>query len=373
MRDEYANPAQPDQPAGRWWPLVIWRGVAIAGLVAAGVLPGCGDMGDSGGEARPLEVLASFGEVGLSPGQFSYPRAMDTDGRALWVIDKAARVQRIDPATGRYLGGWTMPEYDLGKPTGVTVAPGPEGEPCVYVADTHYHRVMVYRAADAAPAAEARPIASFGEYGEGPGQFVYPTDIAVVADADGRAERIYVSEYGGNDRVSVYDARFKFLFSFGAFGSSGDAERIEFNRPQSVVIDRGRGELVVTDACNQRIGRFTLGGELVRWIGSPDAAGDGPGQFRYPYGVSLLDDGTALVAEFGNHRVQRIDLETGESLGLFGTAGRGKGELANPWAVAAVGETAYVLDSGNNRVLAFDSPAPGAAKLVAGGPAGGTR
>lgn len=363
MRSQPVKPVPSDPPRRRRWSLAL----TAAGLAAA--VAGCGNQGGEG-PARPLKVLASLGEVGLSPGQFSYPRAMDADGSSLWLIDKAARVQRIDPSTGEYLGGWTMPEFDLGKPTGVTVAPGPDGEPCVYVADTHYHRVMVYRVADATLAGDAEPIASFGAYGEGPGEFIYPTDVAVLTDADGKAERIYVSEYGGNDRVSVFDAGFNFLFSFGTFGNSEDPDVVEFSRPQSMAIDRGRGELIVADACNQRIGRFTLDGRLVRWIGSPEAAGEAPGKFRYPYGVSLLNDGTALVAEFGNHRVQRIDLETGASLGLYGTAGRGEGELANPWAVAAVGETAYVLDSGNNRVLAFESPAPGAARVVAGAPGG---
>ena len=77
-------------------------------------------------------------------------------------------------------------------------------------------------------------------------------------------------------------------------------------------------------------------------------------RFNYPYGLCLREDGTALVCEFGGGRVQWIDLEKGTSLGCFGVAGRGPGELASPWAVAAVGERVFVLDSGNNRVQAFD-------------------
>ena len=55
--------------------------------------------------------------------------------------------------------------------------------------------------------------------------------------------------------------------------------------------------------------------------------------------------------------MQRVDLETGESLGTFGVPGRRPGELFNPWEVEVIGERAWVLDSGNNRVVGFESPA----------------
>jgi DNA-binding beta-propeller fold protein YncE len=113
---------------------------------------------------------------------------------------------------------------------------------------------------------------------------------------------------------------------------------------------------VVTDACNHRIGRFTLDGVLIGWIGSPLAMGDGPGQFRFPYGLASLGDGTVMVSEYGGNRVQRIDLASGQGLGTWGHTGRGDGELAAPWAVAVVGREAFVVDSGNNRVIEFATP-----------------
>jgi DNA-binding beta-propeller fold protein YncE len=84
--------------------------------------------------------------------------------------------------------------------------------------------------------------------------------------------------------------------------------------------------------------------------------GEGPGSFKYPYGVEVMEDGTAMVAEFGNNRLQRIDLETGESRGVFGVPGRAKGQLSTPWAVTWIGGEAYVLDSGNNRIQVFEKP-----------------
>jgi DNA-binding beta-propeller fold protein YncE len=326
---------------------------------------GCDEDGVAAG--APLRVEAVIGEVGTSPGQFVYPRCLDADADSIWVIDKTARVQRLDARTGRELAGWRMPDHDLGKPTGITIAPGPEGVPAVYIPDTHYQRVIVY-SIPAGPGEPPRELARWGSYGKGPGQFIYPTDVAVLTEPDGRTvQRLYISEYGGNDRVSVFDARHEFLFAFGVPGEGAaaphpgaspvhGADQVEFNRPQSIALDPARERMVVSDACNHRLGVFDLDGRLLRWIGSPDTVGNTPGHFNYPYGLALADDGTILVAEFGNHRVQRIDPGTGKSLGLFGTVGRGRGELMSPWGIAIIGPTAYVLDSGNNRVQAFPAP-----------------
>jgi hypothetical protein len=63
----------------------------------------------------------------------------------------------------------------------------------------------------------------------------------------------------------------------------------------------------------------------------------------------MLSDGTLIVAEFGNNRIQHFDAD-GRSLGVYGGVGRGDGELQYPWAVAAGDDRIFVLDSGNNRV-----------------------
>lgn len=321
---------------------------ALAGVLAC-ALAGCEEAPEPG---EPIAATQTLGEPGTYPGQFAYPRVLEAGAGDLWVIDKAARVQRIDPDDGASLAVWKMPRFANGKPVGLEVTEDDLG-PLLFIADTHEFRVLVERP-PADDATEPQYVAEFGSYGTDLGQFVYPTDVALQFGADGAPERIYVSEYGGNDRVTCFDADFHPLFAFGHHGTVED-EGIAFNRPQAIELDPARGELVVADACNHRLGRFTLEGELIAWIGGEP--GDSLGAFTYPYGLELLDDGTVLVAEFGNNRVQRIDLETGRSLGSWGRAGRGDGELATPWAIAVIDKTGYVLDSGNNRIIAFDSPA----------------
>lgn len=337
-------------------------------LVAA-TLVGCAPRESAPGQGH---VRAVIGEVGVSPGQFSYPRAIDVDpdGSRIWVIDKTARVQRIDVRTGRCDAGWRMPDFEFGKPTGVTVGRWIDGRAALYVPDTHYHRVLVYDisrvSSEAAPVLEpesAPPLlAKFGAYGRGPGEFIYPTDVAVLpGNAGSPVARIYVSEYGEHDRINIFEPTgdpdpanaFRFVSSFGSFGEGADPAAIEFNRPQSIVIDPDARELIITDACNHRLGRFTLDGVLIGWVGGP---GTDPGQFAYPYGLVRLGDGTLIVSEYGNNRVQRIDPRTGESKGIFSQSLDGAIRITTPWGVAAAQSAAYVLDSRSNRIIAIDFP-----------------
>jgi hypothetical protein len=395
-------------------------------MLVLGFSAGCDGLwaaiGGGRGDGKPLPVSHTIGEVGSSPGQFLYPRALAADGRGwaaagetegphLWVIDKAGRIQRLNAATGRATIAFRAPDIALGRPCGVTLGPTWRGGPgdqggggarspdLLYVADTHYHRILIY-APPSEGEKEPRLVGQFGSYGRGPGEFIYVTDVAILTDDEGYAVRFYVGEYGGNDRVSLWepsqDGVIRFVSAFGVQGDGRESSReggaIEFDRPQSLAIDRaadaGRGRLVLTDSCNHRVGVFTLSGNLVRWIDGraggvpaavepgataedamfPEAGPDGtseggsgdPGPGRggmaYPFGLHLLDDGTALVTEYGNHRLRHMDLETGKVLGLYGVGGRGPGELLNPWAVTMIGRTVYVLDSGNERIQAFTLP-----------------
>lgn len=357
---------------------------ARVAVLAAGLLTalGCGDpvASDAGG----LRVSRTFGEIGTAPGHFNYPRAMDAtaDGR-LVVVDKNARIQIFDPADGTLLGGFRTPDWSQGKPSGLTIAqhPADPSKQAIWVADTHYHRVLVYAldAASGDPEASPEPILSFGSYGRDPGHLIYTTDVAVApapAGAPAGALDVFVSEYGGNDRVTrfrVHNGAAEPVLTFGRFGYAHEDDLV-FHRPQSLLWDDARQELIVADSGNHRVGRFTRDGELLGWMGSPDTAGDGAGGFFYPRGLSLFDDGTLLVAEFGGNRLQRVDLHAGASLGVFGEAGRGVGQLASPWAAVLIGDDpseVAVLDSGNNRVhvvgvrsvlrpraIAFEGPAP---------------
>ena len=314
---------------------LIQRRQQIIIMICAGILclMGCDERIGKGGEPK---VLWMFGRTGSGPGEFIYPRAIeivptrllveDKSGGSLFIVDKTGRIQQMTPE-GNCLTVIRMPKIEAGKPTGLTI----RADGRLYVADTHYHRVVIF-------SLEGKIVGEFGKFGQEGGCFIYPTDVAFSEDG-----RIYVSEYGGNDRVSVFDEKWNFLYSFGSPGNGAG----QFSRPSAICVDVSRKRLYVADACNHRIGIYSLDGQLLGYIGS---AGRAAGQLRYPYDLALLPDGTVVVCEFGNNRIQLFSPE-GESLAAYGRAGRQTGELAYPWGVAVDRRRrAFIVDAGNNRV-----------------------
>jgi len=309
-------------------------------------------------------ILDAFGQTGQGPGQFLYPRAIEiapapAGAAGLFVVDKTGRIQRFTTA-GEFLDVIKMPLIEAGYPTGLSVAPNGS----LYVADTHYHRVVIFspdekvknknshkdtksqRELDISKKQKKlgvlvpswQKIGEFGRFGQENGCFIYPTDIAFSGDG-----RIFVSEYGGNDRVSVFSEQGDFLFCFGSPGS-GDGQ---LSRPSALCVDRARKRLYVADACNHRIAIYNLDGEILGYIGS---AGRAPGELRYPYDLALLSDGTIVVCEFGNNRIQLFNPD-GSTVAVYGRPGRQLGQLAYPWGVAVDGRRrAFIVDAGNNRI-----------------------
>ncbi len=276
-------------------------------------------------EQEPVVLANLIGGVGRTDGRFTTPRAIATSDAVIVVIDKTGRLQRFTPE-GTFLSSWDLPLSGTGFPTGVSM----DSEGLVWIADTHQQRILVLDQ-------EGNEVRSFGEYGTGDGQFLYPTDIAF-----GKGGEVFVSEYGGNDRVNVYTREGEFQYSFGHFGSDEEG----FLRPQSIAVSPVTGNLFITDAGNHRIIERTPRGEVVQIIGS---AGRAQGELLYPYGIVFDAQETLLVCEFGNNRLQRFSVN-GESLQTFGGAGDKTGLFKTPWAVEIGQDGIIVADTGNNRL-----------------------
>ena len=271
--------------------------------------------------------------------------AIDEEDR-IYVVDMTARIQVFD-ADGRFLRGWSTPDHEFGKPTGISI--GIDGR--VLVADTHYYQVLIYTP-------EGRLVEVLGNgKGEGPGEFGLVTDA--VQDSEGN---FYVAEYGEYDRIQKFSPSGEYLLQWGGHGS----EPGQFIRPQNLAVDE-KNRIWVADACNHRIQVFDSQGNLQQVWGRE---GDGVGKLQYPYDLVLANDGTLLTSEFGSHRIQRWD-RSGQSLGTWGSHGRGEGQLFNPWALVQDGTgRIHVLDTNNHRVQVV-RPREGSTRLAHVGQADG--
>jgi DNA-binding beta-propeller fold protein YncE len=228
---------------------------------------------------------------------------------------------------GQFFNTFTLSDIDKGKPTGANV--GPDGH--LYIADTHYHRILVMDV-------DGRTIRQIGRHGKGDGCFIYPTDVTFAPDG-----RLFVSEYGGNDRISVFNAQGHFLYAFG----SPEQGPLILARPAALCLDGDASELYIADACHHRIVVVDFEGRVLREFGR---LGRQAGQLRYPYDLTLLPDKRLVVCEYGNNRIQ-VFTRFGQSQARYGQAGRSLGQLAYPWGVVVDRKKrAYIVDAGNNRI-----------------------
>ena len=348
--------------------------LAMLGLMCA-LLASCGDPPEP--VQGTLKTERVLGEAGTNNAQFAYPRGMDIfeyEGKPHAVlVDKTARIQLMNLDTGEVVGVVHTPRWDRGKPTGLTVAPSilDASTLAVYVADTHEFRVLMYELplTSTDQPVPTEPDFMFGSFGEGPGEFIYPTDTAIETDERGQVIEVYVSEYGGNDRINRFRVdrenetpTLVWVDQIGVPGEEFDASDhpLAMARPQSIELwtnpTTQEREIVMTSASHHRIGRITTDGELITWFGHP--LDDSEQAYNFPYGLTILEDGTALIAEFGGNRITRINLESGEQIFRYGETGRSVGQLAQPWAAGVVGDKLVILDSGNSRIQVCESPSP---------------
>ena len=253
------------------------------------------------------------------------------DLNQLYIVDKTGRIQ-VFTREGQYLRGWRTPEIEFGKPSGLSF----DRQGNLLVADTHYHRVLVYT--PAGKMLDQRTLG--GKAGHGPGEFNFVTDA--VQDSQGN---YYVAEYGEFDRIQKFSPAGEFVMQWGGRGH----ERGEFSRPQNLALD-AEDRIWVADACNHRIQVFEVVGDEARLVLIWGENGPAPGQLSYPYDLVLDGKGHVYVCEFGNHRVQKLTLD-GQSISCWGTAGRKEGELSCPWALVLDDHgRIHVLDTYNHRV-----------------------
>lgn len=216
------------------------------------------------------------------------------------------------------------------------VAIGPQGY--VYVADQLSYTVQRFSSAGVFET-------EWGSYGGGHGQFGPIAGLATDA-----AGEVYVVDSSHN-RIQKFGPNGEFITAWGRKGS--EPGEFSFGSSQNFTQPPGGGIAVagsyvfVADSGNDRIERFNLqGGEALTW----GTKGSLPGQFSYPRGVAA-NAGEVIVSDDDNHRIEQFTPE-GAFVNAVGTQGTGAGQFGFPYGVAldAAGDV-YVADDINHRVV----------------------
>jgi sugar lactone lactonase YvrE len=165
-----------------------------------------------------------------------------------------------------------------------------------------------------------------------------PSGLAISRD------KLYVAD-SQRHQVVVCTLRGEFHSKFGRRGSSPG----EFNFPTHLAVDAG-GRLFVTDSMNYRVQVFAPSGEFQRIIGSP---GDSPGSFSRPKGVAVDPYGHIYVVDALFDNVQIFD-DQSHLLLYWGETGGDPGQFWLPSGIAIGGDNdIYVADSYNRRIQVF--------------------
>lgn len=220
---------------------------------------------------RRFDVLGTRGAVrlaqplGLCVGPDDTIYVADTRLRRVVAFNPEGKITKLYGAEGELL-----------NPTDALVGPAAK---LLFVADSKAHRIVIF------DLESGRRESSFGERGEGDGEFNYPSSLALSIDGD----LLVVDQ--ANARVQVFDTEGSYVDQFGTRGPGPG----QFTRPKDVAVDR-RGFIYVTDNAFNNVQLFDADFQLLTFVGS---GGRGPGAFWGASGVATHDDEFAVVDQMG--------------------------------------------------------------------------
>ncbi len=188
-------------------------------------------------------------------------------------------------------------------------------------------------------------LGTLGSKGGAPNQWNNPFDLEVAGD------RLFVADTGSNT-VKVWDTVTGHLLEAGGGGGTALGK---FQQPQGLDISPLDGTLWVVEQRHERLQQLAIepvdppedqAPDLVGTIGGPGHAG------MYPSGLEYSPfDGTLVVADTGNHTIEKFDPVTGDQIWSVGGYGTGNGRFNDPRDVGVGSDgSIYVADTGNSRI-----------------------
>lgn len=179
---------------------------------------------------------------------------------------------------------------ELVNPTDVVLD---EARQRAYVVDSKQHKVVVYNPET------GEQIGQFGKRGDQPGEFNFPTNIALD-----RQGRIYVTDTM-NCRVQIFTPEYSLVETLGKQGM----QRGDFLKPKGIALD-SYGNVYVVDSDFDNLQIFDQKNRLLMFLGS---GGQVPGTFWLPAGIYIDHNNTIYVADQNNQRIQIFQLLSGET------------------------------------------------------------
>ena len=225
----------------------------------------------------------SFSKVGSNE-PLARPVGVALDGQEnLYVVEQEKKGISVFDRAGKRLRFITDPSVE--RPTGIALD---RTRGLIYLADTGHsksktHTVKVFDF-------NGKLLRSIGgAKGSKPGQFMFPTYLAV--DDVGN---VYVTDTL-NSRVQKFDPQGKYVQTFGSRGNAWGM----FDKPKGVALDQF-GNVYVADSGWSNVQIFNQKGQVLLFFGG---RGPIPGMLKNPTAVTIDRDNQIYVADYLNHRI----------------------------------------------------------------------
>ncbi len=217
------------------------------------------------------------------------PFGIALDGQEqLYVVEQEKKGVSVFSPQGKRLRFVTHPSLE--RPAGIAID---RVRGRIYLADTGHtkskeHTVKIFDMT-------GNLVGTIGrDKGEEPGQFLFPTYLAL--DAEGN---LYVTDTL-NSRVQMFDANGKYLKTFGQRGNAWGM----FDKPKGVALD-SFGNVYVADSGWSNVQIFNQKEQILLFFGG---RGPIPGMLKNPTAIAIDKNDRIYVADYLNHRVEVYQL-----------------------------------------------------------------
>lgn len=176
---------------------------------------------------------------------------------------------------------------------------------------------------------------------------------------------LYLTDFNNHTIRKIEIANSKVTTLAGLAGKKGSADgkgaAARFYRPLGITVDDGM--LYVTDSNHHSVRQIDIeSGEVTTVAGGPGLVGYADGsakdaRFFIPEGITT-DGENLYVADTHNHSIRKIDLDTNRVSTLAGLSGApgmvddtgGKARFSSPKGLTTEGRNLFVVDFGNHRI-----------------------